>query len=83
MIEYNKWDVHLLYEAYMKMRPWMTNHPNMNVFDGRPACKVCRSKRVARKSYKMTVAGRKVQYQCQDCGHWMIGEFENPGIKYR
>jgi RNase_H superfamily len=83
MVKYNKQDVVLLEKIYLKLRPWMTNHPNMNVFDGIPACTVCKSTRLTRQGWCMTTMGRRRQYQCQNCGKWSTGKLEKSGLELR
>ncbi len=72
MKKYNKHDVELLERVYLKLRPWITSHPAMNVMDGRPqACPKCGEgplqRRGTAKINKTTYAER---YQCQACGGW-------------
>lgn len=72
MVEYNKQDVDLLEQVYLKLRPWMDNHPAINVLDGKEqACPKCGKgpmhKRGRRKINKTTFNQR---YQCQSCGGW-------------
>ena len=75
MQKYNIQDVVLLEKIYLKMRPWMNNHPHLGVIDGRPlACKNCSSQRLHQHT-KKTIAntGWKYQYKCYDCGAYQIG----------
>ena len=74
MVRYNCGDVELLEKIYLKMRPWMANHPSLNAFDGRPACPVCRSKNVIREGWRITINGKKPRFHCGDCGKWCIGQ---------
>lgn len=72
MKQYNKQDVALLEEVYLKLRPWMEQHPAMNVIAGRPdACPKCLEigSMVKRglKYNKTTVVQR---YKCMECGAW-------------
>lgn len=75
MKKYNKQDVVLLEKVYLKMRPWMTNHPKMGVLDGRPtACDNC-GHNVLHQHTKKALAGQgwRMQYKCAGCGHYQIG----------
>jgi hypothetical protein len=83
MVKYNKQDVVLLEKIYLKLRPWMTNHPNMNVFDGISACVVCKSTRINKRGWEMKPLGRRRRYQCMDCGKWMGGQLEKAGLTLR
>ena len=68
MVKYNKQDVVLLEKVYLKMRPWMDNHPNINQeytkIDHSPKCagtslKSCGIVRTKTSSYR--------SYRCADC----------------
>lgn len=75
MRRYNKQDVVLLEKVYLKLRPWIQNHPAVGISDGRPAsCDNCGSIKM-HKHTKKTFAktGWKQQYKCYDCGAYKIG----------
>lgn len=70
MITYNKQDVVLLEAVYMKLRPFMTNHPNLNILGGRCqelSCRICGSRKVQRRGY--TNLGY-AKFQCTMCQAW-------------
>ena len=75
MMRYNKGDVSLLEKVYLKLRPWMTKHPDMNALDGRDACPVCKSRNMKKQGFKIVAGGKKQNFQCRDCGRWSIGAF--------
>jgi hypothetical protein len=54
MIAYCKGDVEILVPLYERLRPWMTNHPNINL--GKPRnehlCPVCGSTNVQRRGFE-------------------------------
>lgn len=62
--------------AYQRLRPLMTQHPNIALIANKPdACPRCG------KTGTLTKAGVKIaqtrssqRYQCQDCGSWCLGE---------
>lgn len=83
MKEYNKQDVVLLEKVYVKLRPWMTNHPNMNVLDGKGECTVCRSTRMMKRGWHLTNMGRRQQWKCLDCGKWSLGVLVQAGLTLR
>lgn len=72
MKDYNKQDVLLLEKVYLKLRPWVDNHPAMNVIDGRPeACPKCGGTRLqSRGTRKTTKVNTYRRYQCMGCGGW-------------
>lgn len=68
MIKYAKQDVDLLRRVYMELRPWMTNHPNMNIFDGTVnACPTCGSEDLHKRGFRRTQVSVFQQYQCNSC----------------
>ena len=70
MIKYNKQDVRLLEKIYLKLRPFMSNHPNLGVYTGDTTCPKCGSKKMQKRGYAMTSGGKYQRLQCQDCGGW-------------
>ena len=72
MIKYNQQDVRLLEKVYLKLRPWMNNHPNLGVFneDGRDTCPKCGSHNIQWRGYAVTQAARYRRFQCNSCGGW-------------
>lgn len=74
MMKYNKGDVVLLEKIYLKLRPWMTNHPDMNAVERVFGCPVCRSKNTIRCGWHITMRGRQIRFKCKDCGKWSLGK---------
>lgn len=71
MVDYNKQDTALLVSVYYKLRPWMPNHPNANVYnDTLGNCPICGEPSLTKQGFKMSRTGKKQQYQCQSCGGW-------------
>lgn len=71
MLKYNKWDVNLEEEVYLKMRPWMDKHPNMNVFavdSDVPHCPACGSDDIHWNGKYTTPLGLYEAFRCQKCG---------------
>lgn len=84
MRKYNIQDITLLKNVYMRLRPFITDHPNLNViskakggavFDG--ACPTCQSQNVVKRGSSVTRQGIRQRFQCNDCGSWSSG-----AIKY-
>lgn len=69
MKKYNKQDVDLLELVYIKLRPWMQNHPNRAVLDEMPeACPKCGV--IGEMKYRgrySTATMIKLNVQCQSC----------------
>jgi DNA polymerase elongation subunit (family B) len=75
MLRYNKQDVVLLEKIYLKLRPYMTNHPNINVIDETSdCCPTCSSTNIQKRGFGMTTSGKYQRYQCTDCGSWSKGK---------
>lgn len=70
MKRYNKQDVVLLEEVYLKMRPWIVNHPSMALMLDRPeVCPKCgEGPLIISKKRKIAKTGFAIQYQCKACG---------------
>ena len=69
---YNIEDVLVLEEVYLKMRPYISNHPNVGVFEEgeEVVCPKCGSDDVHFRGYAYTQVSRYHKFQCQDCGSW-------------
>lgn len=71
MLKYNKMDVAILEEVYLKLRPWIKNHPNMgNLLNSKMACANCGSKdlKLIPDKYYYTSVGKYKLYKCNSCG---------------
>lgn len=71
MLEYNKQDVNILEELYMKLRPWMKSHPNVGIFSVHtniPMCRACGSANLHWNHLYQTPLGLYKGFRCQDCG---------------
>lgn len=71
MLKYNKKDVAILEEVYLKLRPWIKNHPNMGNLEGnKDACANCGSLNTTLlvQQYYYTNVGKYNLYRCNDCG---------------
>jgi len=79
---YNKHDVELLEQLYLKLRPWSTNHPNLATIADRPeACPKCGDdkKGLVVRGYKYTAVSARVSYKCNACGGYSSGrKIEKP-----
>lgn len=76
MKKYNDQDVVLLEKVYLRMRPYHTQHPRINLHTpNNPNCPKCNSSRVQKRGFRISGLGTiKQQYQCQSCGGWWAGE---------
>lgn len=65
MKEYNKRDVDLTKELYLRQLPWIKNHPNML-----GGCPNCGSDAIQARGWQINARGKYRRFQCQDCGNW-------------
>lgn len=72
MVEYNIQDVILLEKVYLKLLPWISNHPNLAVYrsSALASCPKCSSTNLQWRGYVFTAVGRYRRFQCNDCGGW-------------
>ena len=71
MFKYNLQDVEVLQAVYVKLLPFMDNHPNMNVYttDDVPVCTKCGSTHLTPIKTKITTSINVFNaYRCDDCG---------------
>ncbi|MFN6965224.1 MAG: ribonuclease H-like domain-containing protein [Pyrinomonadaceae bacterium] len=78
MLAYNKQDVLLLERVYLKMRAWMTQHPNLNVLMNRDlGCSKCGSLNVVfRGDVVWTNMSRAKRYYCKDCRGYSQSQYK-------
>jgi hypothetical protein len=70
MKKYNNKDVELLEAIYLKMRPYMKQHPNLALISDKDGCPKCGSKN---RQYRGTAYANTVKYKrvfCNDCRSW-------------
>lgn len=71
--EYNRHDVKLLEEIYMKIRPWIHSHPNLGLYgeSTEPVCSNCGSKSIEKTDkFYYTLTGKYELYKCE-CGAYI------------
>lgn len=67
MVKYNKHDVWLLEQLYLKIRPFISNHPNMAIMKGeRSVCPKCQSTNLQKRGFYL---GLQIWF-CNDCRSW-------------
>lgn len=70
MADYCKRDVELTEKVYLRERPWMTGHPNLNAYTEKENCRVCQSTNTQFRGFNVTTTGKIRRFQCMDCGAW-------------
>ena len=80
MVKYCRDDVTLLEGVYTRLRPWMQNHPNLNLWqDSVWSCPNCASNNVVRRGYTYTRASIVQRFHCKSCGAWSQGKSHGMG----
>jgi hypothetical protein len=72
MAKYCKQDVDLLEKLYLKIRPFIRNHPHMGKV-GANECGACGSHDVQSRGTRRTRAFKIQRLHCQSCGSWQDG----------
>ena len=70
MEQYNRNDVKILEELYLKIRPWMPSHPNVGIYINSDAtmCPACGSEDITRGGAYYTTVSEFDTYRCRSCG---------------
>ena len=74
MERYCKQDVKLTERLYLKLRPYMKNHPHLG--NNKQECGACGSNNTHSRGYRRTKYFRIQRLQCQACGAWSEGKRE-------
>ena len=76
MKKYNKQDIVSTEKVYLKLLPWINDHPNVGAYDPAEtsACPKCGSDKLQRRGASMTQQGKYPRFQCQGCGGWSRGK---------
>lgn len=69
MKRYNKHDVVLLEELYLRLRPWDNRHPNVALIaDAKDACPRCGKGPLTKRGYRSYGVTKRQRFQCSSCG---------------
>ena len=69
MKQYNVNDVRITEQVYLKLRPWIKNHPHVGLYTGElHCCPKCGSNNQTRRGIARTTVQQYQQWQCDDCG---------------
>lgn len=72
MVDYNKQDVLLLEQVYLKLRPHMSNHPDIGLFTGEgheQTCNACGSADTQKYGIRYAKTKKYQKFLCKECGH--------------
>lgn len=85
MRRYNKQDIPTLEALYLRLRPWISNHPNLNVYGDRPeSCPKCGHDDLIIRGHRTYGVTQRTQYQCNRCRGYCTGRLvHNTPIKFR
>jgi hypothetical protein len=77
MRKYNIRDVEATEKVYLRLRPYIKGHPNVNSYDDSTElrCGHCGSTQVARRGYQYTQVGKYSRFKCDSCGAWGRGGY--------
>ena len=68
MQDYNIWDVELLELVYLKLRPWIPSHPNLNVFvPNEHVCSYCGNSNLIDEGFYYTNTNKYKVCRCEHC----------------
>lgn len=82
MTRYNKNDVVLLEKLYLHLLPYISNHPNIALFnEEKDSCPNCGSSHIERRGFSHTRTGKFQRWQCKDCGSWHTSGLKNKQIR--
>lgn len=70
MKKYNKHDIVLTEQLYLRLRPYMVTHPNFSTYDDRESCPKCGSHHIQHRGYARNTTTVYQRAQCQSCGGW-------------
>lgn len=78
MEEYNRGDVILLEDLYLKVLPWIPNHPNHGLYiddleEDEHICPNCGGNDAKPRGFAYTGTGKYQRYKCGDCAKWFRG----------
>jgi len=74
MVKYCAKDVTLLEKVYLKIRPYLKQHPNLGVYSDDiiavcPTCG-CKDLKYSANHYAYTQMGKFKRFRCLSCGKW-------------
>lgn len=73
MEKYNKQDVVLLEQVYIKLRPYISNHPNMNIWAEEKVCPNCGTNNLKKEGIRHTQVAIYQRYKCGNCHAYCQG----------
>jgi hypothetical protein len=77
MLEYNKVDVIILEQNYLRIRPWIHSHPNLSLYKRETVCPNCGSDdiKIQDNVFYFTSVSKFQVYRCNGCGNSFHSRF--------
>jgi hypothetical protein len=82
MVDYNKRDVTLLKDVFMKLVPYIPNHLNRELFGGE-GCPRCGSLKIQKRGIHKAISRTYQRFQCQACTGWFRSVVNDKAVKPR
>jgi hypothetical protein len=79
MTSYNKRDVTLLRDVFLKLQPYVANHVNRQLY-GETGCPRCGSSKVQRRGYHRAISRVYQRWQCMKCAGWYKSAKAEPTV---
>lgn len=74
MLKYNKRDVEMLEQLYLRLRPWIDQHPNLALIADEPqACPKCGGGPLQPRGWRYYSVTKRRTYRCGACGGYSSG----------
>jgi len=70
MKSYNRMDVILLEKLYLKIRPYIHNHPTLGMFADKMVCPNCGANKLQSRGFAITKTCKYRRFQCLSCASW-------------
>lgn len=85
MKKYNCQDTFSTEKYYLKLRPWMKDHPNIGTYADSdiPLCPKCGSTKLQKRGVAVSQTTRYHRFQCTDCGGWSRAKIMLTSLKQR
>ncbi len=77
MTSYCGQDLRVMEEVYLRLRPYVKNHPNLAIYEDFPGdaitrCPKCMSANIVKNGYQTSNISKFRKYRCSDCGNRSI-----------
>jgi len=80
MVKYCNQDVDLLHKLYLRLRPYINNHPNLANISQRPdSCPRCGGTHLQSKGVRHTAVGSYRRFICKNCGAYVRERTQEKG----